>query len=271
MGAAWQAYQDAWRLLWKDKELLLVPLLAAFITVSLWVLGFAVLAITFTPQPTNLHFAALAFVFALGLAAAFTFAKAFTCAVAFERISGGNPTFATGVRAVRRRAKPLLAWTLAYAFAVTLLALLARMTRRRAPSMAGGVAFEIATMFVVPSIMLDNHGASGALRRSGTMVFDRFGGVTRRAISFGLIGGIIAAATVFAGLQLGGFVLSVLPDSLLHGWTVVPLLIAPVLLAWLFLALHGVASVAYDTAVYLSVTRDQRGWFQDAALLAPFQ
>lgn len=273
MGASWEAYKAAWRVMRVDPELLLMPFLGLVLAALLlplvigaWIGGFTLIERFDLP-------ALILFVLVLPYAwfwtTTFVLLDALVVVTAHERIHGGSPSLGRSAAKVGRRLGRLLAWSFLFAFVISILALLGRRGGAgRLAAWAGGVAVSLASMFVVPHLVLEGGTIRGAVKHSGQVVFERFGPVSSRTVKFGLYGMLITLGLVWFGPTVTGILSQMVPNAPYA--FVIAMIVLPFALAFVFLCLHGVAWSIYKTAVFDSMRGKTTTWFPEEALLSPF-
>jgi len=233
------------RVLARDPHLMVLPLLALvfvgfvwlLVAVSLWVLGF---------PPASPHSGFLyqeLFVAYLATYFLSTYVLAAIVASAAARIDGRRPTVSEGIQSASRRVMRILLWSLV-ASTVGLLARFASLRYDGGSRLVArilGYTWPIATIFVVPAIVLEGLGPVKAFRRSRELLRQMWGHD---------VGGVLGTGIVFLLLFLLGFVpflLGVLGDSGMAALAVLYWL----LLLSLWSVVHGILVIAlyhYATA-----------------------
>lgn len=171
-GRSWDLLKACFGVLRDDKELLLFPALSGL--VSLAVIGvFAVpLALGRLFEhglgPVNL---ALVFGFYLNQAMVIHYFNAALVGAAQIRLGGGNPTLADGLRLANAHALPILGFA---AISATVGLLLRRGKRRRglerSVTAAAGMAWQVATLLVIPVLLSRKIGPIDAIVESGKLL-----------------------------------------------------------------------------------------------------
>jgi len=93
-------------------------------------------------------------------------------ACAIIRFNGGDPTLGDGLQAAGSRLPQILGWSLVSATVGFLLKMLESRSEKLGTFVAGllGLAWSIATFFVVPVIVVEKLGPIDAIRRSGSIL-----------------------------------------------------------------------------------------------------
>jgi len=243
----------SWKVLRKDRELLLLPVLSFLASI-------VVLALLWLPTLSAIDTSGLAdesgdpgavlivvgVISAMAMSIISVFFNGALVAGAHERLSGGDLT----VRSALGRALLRLAGLLPWAIITGTVGLILQAARERAGWMGRfvvnmvGMAWQTATFLVVPAIVIDDHGAVSGLKASAALLKRTWGENIAARVGFGLLGivAIIPAVIVlFATGALGGTAL------------VVGILLAVPYLALVVVVLTALNAV-FQTALYLYAT-----------------
>ena len=243
----------SWKVLRKDRELLLLPVLSFLASI-------VVLALLWLPTLSAIDTSGLAdesgdpgavlivvgVISAMAMSIISVFFNGALVAGAHERLSGGDPT----VRSALGRALSRLSGLLPWAIITGTVGLILQAARERAGWMGRfvvnmvGMAWQTATFLVVPAIVIDDHGAVSGLKASAALLKRTWGENIAARVGFGLLGivAIIPAVIVlFATGALGGAAL------------VVGILLAVPYLALVVVVLTALNAV-FQTALYLYAT-----------------
>ncbi|MGB1586501.1 MAG: DUF6159 family protein [Thermoplasmatota archaeon] len=207
---SWQLTKASWRVLMQDKELLWMPFLS-FLASLMAVLSVVGLNLAITPEllvygiwsPVN---TALALLLYVALAFVAVYFHAATVAGAHERLAGGDPTVGSALRAANRAWQRLLVW----AIIVATINLILQVIREKGGALGrmvasiGGTAWNLATFFVVPSLLFTDDGVGASLTRSGRIFKERWGEAITGHVGLGLATGIIFVAWAMLGINLIG-------------------------------------------------------------------
>lgn len=216
---AWSLYKASFRILRKDRELMWLPFLGLFAYLGLTACLVATAAFALRSMPTGMasvttvlialyvHFFLVAFVC--------LFVNMMVIAAATDRLLGGNPTLATSWRAAWHRRGRLAVWA---ALTTTGAVLLVFMARSAGPlgrllSTAGGIAWELATVFVMPVLLYEEAGVRQALRKSEATFRNAFGETVTGLAGISVVTSIMATLLALASPM----VFAVLP-MLVAGW-----------------------------------------------------
>ena len=262
--------QVSWRVLRKDRELLVIPVLSFLASI-------AALALIWLPTLSAVDTSGLAgksedpgaillvvgVITAMVLSIVSVFFNGALVAGAYERLSGGDPT----VRSALGRAVSRLPGLLPWAILTGTVGLVLQAARERAGWLGRfvvnmvGMAWETATFLVVPAVVIDDHGAVSGLKASASLLKRTWGENIAARVGFGLLGfiAIIPAVVVVAAAgALGGAAL------------VLGILVAVPYVALLVVVLTALNAV-FQTALYLyATTGSVPTGFADSNLQASF-
>jgi hypothetical protein len=260
----------SWRVLRKDRELLLIPVLSFLASI-------AVLALIWLPTLSTIDTSALAgesedpgavlllvgIITAMALSIISVFFNGALVAGAHERLSGGDPTVRSAVGRAFSRLPGLLPW----AILTGTVGLILQAARERAGWLGRfvvnmvGMAWQTATFLVVPAIVIDDHGAVSGLKASAALLKRTWGENIAARVGFGLLGFVAiipAVLVVVATGALGGAAL------------VLGILVAVPYLALVVVVLTALNAV-FQTALYLyATTGSVPAGFDDSNLQASF-
>ena len=243
----------SWKVLRKDRELLLLPVLSFLASIL-------VLTLLWLPTLSAIDTSGLAdeggdpgavlivvgVISAMAMSIISVFFNGALVAGAHERLSGGDPT----VRSALGRALSRLSGLLPWAIITGTVGLILQAVRERAGWMGRfvvnmvGMAWQTATFLVVPAIVIDDHRAVSGLKASAALLKRTWGENIAARVGFGLLGlvAVIPAVIVlFATGALGGAAL------------VVGILLAVPYLALVVVVLTALNAV-FQTALYLYAT-----------------
>jgi hypothetical protein len=260
----------SWRVLRKDRELLLIPILSFLASI-------AVLALIWLPTLSAIDTSTLAgesedpgavllvvgIITAMALSVISVFFNGALVAGAHERLSGGDPTVRSAVGRAFSRLPGLLPW----AILTGTIGLILQAARERAGWLGRfvvnmvGMAWQTATFLVVPAIVIDDHGAVSGLKASAALLKRTWGENIAARVGFGLLGFVAiipAVLVVVATGALGGAAL------------VLGILVSVPYLALVVVVLTALNAV-FQTALYLyATTGSVPTGFDDSNLQASF-
>ncbi len=260
MGAfsrSWQITKLSFSVIGKDKEILLFPVLSSiFSLLFLLALIFPTIIVGLMAGD-EVQFAAgeyiLLFIVYLGLAFIATFFNVCTVYTAKIRFSGGNATFTESIKFAFSRIHLIFLWALVSATVGIILRLIENMAQKLGS--AGKIvllifrgilsmAWGIATIFVVPSLVYNNLGPFAAIKQSVNTLKRTWGESLIRHFGLGLV--------QFIFLFIG-FIIFLILFLLTSGIGLYALLIvfflAIVYFVLVFL-IFSAANVIFNTALY---------------------
>ena len=213
IGHTFELMKMSWRVLMMDRELILFPIMSG---VALLVLVGAMLGIggatgTLDRVSEGSTESVGAVDAILGAALVFLssaiviFFNAALIAAALERLRGGDPNIGSGLRAASARLPQILAWALI----TVIVSMILQALRERGgiagsiASMIGGVAWGLATFFVIPVLVSEGVGPIEAIKRSAGLLRQTWGNQLTANFGFMIVGllgvlvAIIPAALLF--------------------------------------------------------------------------
>jgi hypothetical protein len=270
---SWDLAKTSLSVVRQDKELLWMPVLSALASLL------AVLAIAgvgfgsgLWPETknadgtANIPGFALAFVLYILLAFVALFFNAAVVAGASERLRGGDPTIGSALRAASRKAGRLLAWAVVVATVNVILQAVRERSNILGRVLAGiaGLAWNLATFFMVPILLFEDQSLGASVKRSGGLFRQTWGEAVLGQGGIGLAGTVCGFVAFLVGL-LALFLLS-------------PLGLAGVILgaAVLVLGMLGVTALfsvldgVYKAALYRYATTGQADGFSPQQLGGAF-
>ena len=257
---SWRLMKQSWAVLMKDKELMILPLIAG-LCILVILASFAVPVFVKgtdwaegLPEWT-LYLATFAF-YVVAYTITFFF-QAAVIAGASERMAGGDPTLGSALGAASKRLPSLFLWGVVAATVGMIIRAIeerSEIVGRIAMALVGA-AWSLATFFMVPVLVMESKPLAQSFKRSWGIFKETWGET------------VIGAG----GLGLAGFLIS-LPIILLCGWLFSTGLIWPAIIigvlclatiSVVFSALQGV----YVAAVYRFATADEAPQGFDATVL----
>ncbi|MBI4895358.1 MAG: hypothetical protein HY831_02585 [Candidatus Aenigmarchaeota archaeon] len=166
LNASIQLIKESWRILKKDKELLLYPFVSAVISI---VLLFAIFVpVIFAGFSTfNFWIAFIVFYFLAVIVG--TFFTAGLMASANIRLNGKDPKFSDGLKVAAKNFPRLLGWAILNATVGIILRTIAEGDNIIAKIVSYILAFawSMLTLFTIPVILFEKKGVFGSIKRSG--------------------------------------------------------------------------------------------------------
>ncbi|OBB97507.1 DUF6159 family protein [Mycobacterium sp. 852002-40037_SCH5390672] len=210
----WALAGQSWNVLKKDRSLVLFPVLstlfAVLAAIAIWAPTLLVRGV-FGGHQVDSHDPVY---YIAGLATAYvsTFIAIFfnvaLAACAARSMRGENTRVAEGIHAAARRIVPILGWTVV----ATTVGLVLKALEERLPTLGRlvadlvGVAWAVATFFVIPVIALEGTGPFRSLRRSVDTIKVRWGESAAGAASIGVVTFLLTLVIVVGGV-VGGIAL----------------------------------------------------------------
>lgn len=240
----WRVTGQSWKVLKRNPSLAVFPVMSTvFATVAvLAILIPATIALGFfgdsserrTQVASYSYVAVLLLVGYIGTVIALFFNVALA-AVAAAALRGEDVSTREGIRLARNRIRPILGWSLLTTTVGAALSVLPRGTGNAGSfaSWLGGMAWGVATFFVVPVIAVEGTHAKQSLKRSGTIVREHWGEGATGATAIGVIGFALTFLILFTGMT---------GVALLWG----------INLLWAAVALGVIAAVALIATLYTS-------------------
>lgn len=246
-GRGWELTKLSFRIIRKDKELLVLPLISGIATIILWgtFFGYVWFFNMFESSGVALYATvALGFVFYLVTNFIIIFFNAAVVGAAMIRLNGGDPTVSDGIRVAASRIKEILMWALFAATVSLILRAIAEKGGFVGKLVAGiaGMAWSIATYFVVPVLIYEGLTPWKAVKRSVA--------VLRGAWGEALIGNM-GTGLIFFLLALIGLVPLAL-GILSHSLIILAVCIFVAVVYWIFIA---VLSSAVESVLLAALYR----------------
>ncbi len=187
----------SWAALKQDKSLVSLPVVGGAISLLAMipiVIGFVVV-----PEGGEWIYVVLAIISAMILAIIATFFAVALAAGAHERMNGGNPSVKSAMAQAWKHKKAVVGWALLSATVGLVLNALKEKfkTAGNIASTLGGMAFSIASFFVIPIIASENLGPWPALKKSVATFRDKWSSTARVQLRLAVyVLGLIIAAIV---------------------------------------------------------------------------
>jgi hypothetical protein len=209
---SWQIAKQCWRVLLLDKELLIFPLLStgalllvmASFLAPLW--GSGLLSGAEHDPDGDYNSVLLAVYLAYYLASYFViiFFNSALVSCALIRLRGGDPTIGDGLRAAAKCLPAILGWSLLSAVVGMVIQSIEERVGILGRFIVGfiGIAWAIASYFVIPVIVTENVGPIQALKRSAAIIKKTWGETLTAQVGLSVL--VFAAGLVTAALIAGG-------------------------------------------------------------------
>lgn len=210
----WALTKKSWAVLKADRSLLVFPVIAGIATVIAAVIIFtpAVLASDGGDRSAPLIVAGIVAAYLTTFIAVFCNTALAACAA--RGLEGHDTSVSEGIAAARARLGPIVAWSFITATVGLILRALENAAQdnvlaRLALSFVG-VAWSIATFFVIPLVALEGVGGTSAVKRSAQLIRERWGEGVAGTFSIGglvfLIAVLPAGVLIAGGVALAGSV-----------------------------------------------------------------
>jgi len=250
----WQLTKLSFGVIRKDKEILLFPVISGLMLIAIAASFFIpwFLATDFSGGTSSISISFYIF-WAIFYFISFTISTFFTVAMmgcAMMRLEGGDPTFSYGMRFAADRIKYIVEWALVAATVGLILRAIEQRSGLIGKIIIGiiGIAWTIATYFVLPVLAFEKLTPFKAMKRSASVLKASWGEALFSNLGIGLIFFLLALVGVvvmFLGIYL------IVATSVLVG--IVLCVIA--VLYWIFLAiLSSAVSAVLMTALYRFAT-----------------
>lgn len=247
IGRSFQLVGQSYRVLMQDKELMVLPLISGvFIVAAVVAVAFGFGLDTSRIERHGVDTYVPLFVMYVATYSIGIFFQAAVVAGATERMRGGDPTVSSALAAAGRRIGPILMWALVAATVGVALRVIQDRLAFVGKIIAAvlGAAWSLATFFVVPVLVLEEHSIPDSFRRSV--------GVFRKTWGETVVGGTtLGAAAVCGWLTL--IAVAGLTAMTIGVFAIPVFAVGAVLLMIFFSALQGV----YVASLYRFATDGQ--------------
>jgi len=217
----WELVKQSFAVLRKDEELMLLPVLSAISCLAVTASLLAGSGFFYYPEikaaiaqhggwhPSNNLLIGAMFVFYLANYFVIIFFNTALVSAASIRLEGGDPTVRDGLRAAWNRLGVIFQWALVAATVGMILRMIEERSSLIGRLVAGllGLAWTLATFFVIPILAFENAGPIEALHRSAELFRKNWGEQVVGSFSFGLIFTLLALpgiALPFLGGAIAG-------------------------------------------------------------------
>lgn len=254
----WRLTKVSLRVVRQDKELLMLPVLAGIglllSTVLILGLGYYVQTAMGLTQEVGIGLTLLLYFVSYFITIYFNTGLVTAAGI---RLDGGDPTLKDAFAGANKRLGKILGWALVAATVGLLLQLLERFARERGGFIGQimaqmvGMAWNLATYFVIPVIVAEDKGPVDSVKRSASVFKSTWGETITGGLGIGLVffllglaGAGVLLLAVYAGLPLAALMV----------------LVGLVLVYWLVLVVvHSAASQVLVAALYRFATKGDAG------------
>jgi hypothetical protein len=210
LSRGWELTKLSFKVIGKDKAILLFPVISGITVLLMAASFFGVFFLSFGLTDPNVYLAAafiLAFYFLSSFIVVFFNVALVSCAML--RLDGGNPTLSYGINAASGRLKFILEWALLSATVGLVLQAISSRSGTLGKIVVGliGLAWSVATYFVIPIIAFEQVGPIKALKRSVGVLKNSWGEAMISNLGIGLIFFLLALVGLIplvAGFVIGG-------------------------------------------------------------------
>ena len=211
----WQLTKLSFSVIRKDKELLLFPLISGIITILLAISFFLPFILSSdwsagaSPEDSELTLLLLFIPFYIIAYFIAIFFNVAIVACATKRLDGGDPTFSYGIGFAKSRLKYIFQW----AIFAAIVGLILRAIQQRVGAVGkilvalAGLAWSIATYFVIPVIAFEEMTPLNAIKRSAGILRKSWGEALISNLGMGLIFfvfSLVGFLIIILGFAIGG-------------------------------------------------------------------
>lgn len=252
--------RTSWRVVKADRELLWLPIIAYGVGLVLAVVALGVIVGAGVADTSPGVAYAVGIAAALAIVYVWVFVKAAIVSAANERLTGGDPTVATGLAGARSVAGKLLGWAVIEGTVGWIMSSLRQSDNPLASiiGMFADVAWKALTFLVLPAIVIERNGARGAIKRSSSLLKSTWG--ENLVAQAGL--GVLTMLAIFAALPVVvavGAVSQLAALAIAGAWVLV------------VIAVNVTLTAVYQTALYrYAVDGAAPALFDEADLRAVF-
>jgi hypothetical protein len=200
LSRGWALTKLSFNVIGKDKEILLFPVISGIALIMMAASFFGIYLFAFGLDNLDYYLLAaffIAFYFISAFVVVFFNVALVSCAML--RLNGGDPTFSYGIKMASGRLKFILEWALLSATVGLVLQAISSKSGMLGKIVVGliGLAWSVATYFVVPVIAFEQVGPIKAIKRSASVLKNSWGEAMISNLGVGLI---------FFGLALLGLI-----------------------------------------------------------------
>ncbi len=211
-----KTFSTSWSLLMKDKELLVLPLIAGVLILgTVFLFGFATGLVGGKDQDSTLVAVMGAFTYLILNFIAIFFQAAIVYGAA-ERLQGGDPTIGSALGGALKQVHKLFMWAIVTSIVGAILRAIEKDNGLVGRIVSGiiGFAWSLGTIFVIPVLVLENLGFGASFKRSWGLFKGTWGESAVGNLGFGLIsflvmlliGALTALVATAFNSPLGAFI-----------------------------------------------------------------
>jgi len=227
--ASWRLFTQSLQILKQDKEVVLFPILSSVILMvvgvavvyGVWASGLVDTSGEDAVVANTTVFYAVVFMYYVMVSFVLTYFRVGLTAVVYERINGGDIDFKEGMSRAAAIGGKIFVWSLVAGTVGLILKIISDRSQwlgKLAASLLGA-AWGIVTMFIAPTLLLDNVSVWQSIKNSGivfkktwgeTLILNISMSIVSSVIVFGIFGLFIALAVTSVSLGLGAIGLIVI-------------------------------------------------------------
>jgi len=256
---SWELTKTSFRVIKEEKELLVFPILSII---------FSVILVLFLVVPYLLSFVGyslgikgfgifyffMIFIVYFGIAFISTFFNFCTVYTAATKFSKKNPTFISTIKYAFSKSHLILAWSVVAATVGLILSMIENAAKKIkgvggfAVNIVGfilGVAWSIATIFVIPVIVYENVGPFTAIKNSALTIKKTWGELLIKWVGLGLASFVVSFSIIFVTVVLAvlGFLINI--------WLMIFFIITGIIALIISILIFSAATKVFDTALYV--------------------
>jgi hypothetical protein len=264
IGRSFQLMKQSYRVLMQDKELLILPVLSGLcilLVSASFVVPLGLFGEGGIEEKGEGLMLGVVFLFYVVTYTISFFFQAAIIAGANERMAGGDPTLGSALGAAGRRFGALLLWGVIAATVGMIIRAIEERSEVVGRIVMGliGVAWSLATFFMVPVLVMERQPIGGSFKRSWTLFKETWGETVIGTFGFGIL--------TFLGILLIAGVCYLLWSAGL----VVPAVVVGALLLALLLVFTSALQGVYVAALYrFATTGDTPGGFDAEVIRGAF-
>jgi uncharacterized Tic20 family protein len=225
--ASWRLFKQSLHILQQDKEIVLFPILSSIIlivvgvlfSVGVWMAGILETEGESAVVTNEVLFYALFFAYYVIAYFILTYFRVGLTAVVYERINGRDINFKDGMSRASSIGGKIFVWSLLAGTVGIVLKIISERSKLLGKIAASllGAAWNIVTMFIAPTLLLDNVSVWQSVKNSGTVFRKTWGETLIMNVSIGLVNfvvlfgtmvlfGVLASLSVSVGLGAAGLI-----------------------------------------------------------------